>query len=383
MNTVLFPPKGIIFGENALAKLKELSYRRAFIVTGGSSMTRFGIIDRATKYLEESGTEVFVFSGVSKNPTTHDVMKGLAAIQEAKPDVVIAIGGGSAIDCAKCITLFYEFPEINFGNVLTTQLPQKRNTVFIAVPSTSGTGSEATHVSVITDTEKNVKFPIKTNVLRPDMAILDGEIAATMPAPIAAETGMDALGHAIECYTNDALDPFTEVIAREAVMGIMKWLPISYETGSLEARSKMHLYQCMAGIAFSNVGLSMVHGIALAFGGKYNYSHGRSVAIALPFVLEYNRRSSKVTEKLKVLSAAYGCDDIVEEIYKLKERVGIPAGYAGLGLDEETYRADYQFLLDHSMLGSTLVNPVEMTKETMADVLNATYWGNRTLIKQD
>ena len=145
----------------------------------------------------------------------------------------------------------------------------------------------------------------------------------------------------------------------------------------------MHLYQCMAGIAFSNVGLSMVHGIALAFGGKYNYSHGRSVAIALPFVLEYNRRSSKVAEKLKVLSAAYGCDDIVEEIYKLKERVGIPAGYAGLSLDEETYRADYQFLLDHSMLGSTLVNPVEMTKETMADVLNATYWGNRTLIKQD
>lgn len=380
MRKLVLSGKGILTGEGSLLTLKDLKYERALLVTGGSSMIKSGVIARAEKYLQMNGTETDLFSGVPKNPSIEDVLKGLVICRKFKPDVILAIGGGSAMDCAKAILLFYEFPYLNFENVLEFnkkgEIPTERETGLICVPSTSGTGSEVTRGTVITDPEKELKVPIMTDCLRPDLAILDPEITMTMPDHVAAETGMDALTHAIEAYTNHNLDDFDEGLCSSAIIGIMKWLPVSVFDKTLEAREKVHNYQAMAGIGFANVGLGMVHGIAHSFGAAYNMAHGLTNAIILPYVLRYNSRDAVVREKLAELSYRCHCDDIITEIEKMREKLGIPASFREAGITEEMYREKYDLLLEHAMLGATNVNPVKMTIEEMKKMLNVVYTGN-------
>lgn len=380
MRKLVLSGKGILTGEGSLLALKDLKYERALLVTGGSSMIKSGVIARAEKYLQMNGTETDLFSGVPKNPSIEDVLKGLVICRKFKPDVILAIGGGSAMDCAKAILLFYEFPYLNFENVLEFnkkgEIPTERKTGLICVPSTSGTGSEITRGTVITDPEKELKVPIMTDCLRPDLAILDPEITMTMPDHVAAETGMDALTHAIEAYTNHNLDDFDEGLCSSAIIGIMKWLPVSVFDKTLEAREKVHNYQAMAGIGFANVGLGMVHGIAHSFGAAYNMAHGLTNAIILPYVLRYNSRDAVVREKLAELSYRCHCDDIITEIEKMREKLGIPASFWEAGITEEMYREKYDLLLEHAMLGATNVNPVKMTIEEMKKMLNVVYTGN-------
>lgn len=380
MRKLVLSGKGILTGEGSLLALKDLKYERALLVTGGSSMIKSGVIARAEKYLQMNGTETDLFSGVPKNPSIEDVLKGLVICRKFKPDVILAIGGGSAMDCAKAILLFYEFLYLNFENVLEFnkkgEIPTERKTGLICVPSTSGTGSEVTRGTVITDPEKELKVPIMTDCLRPDLAILDPEITMTMPDHVAAETGMDALTHAIEAYTNHNLDDFDEGLCSSAIIGIMKWLPVSVFDKTLEAREKVHNYQAMAGIGFANVGLGMVHGIAHSFGAAYNMAHGLTNAIILPYVLRYNSRDAVVREKLAELSYRCHCDDIITEIEKMREKLGIPASFREAGITEEMYREKYDLLLEHAMLGATNVNPVKMTIEEMKKMLNVVYTGN-------
>ena len=380
MRKLVLSGKGILTGEGSLLALKDLKYERALLVTGGSSMIKSGVIARAEKYLQMNGTETDLFSGVPKNPSIEDVLKGLIICRKFKPDVILAIGGGSAMDCAKAILLFYEFPYLNFENVLEFnkkgEIPTERKTGLICVPSTSGTGSEVTRGTVITDPEKELKVPIMTDCLRPDLAILDPEITMTMPDHVAAETGMDALTHAIEAYTNHNLDDFDEGLCSSAIIGIMKWLPVSVFDKTLEAREKVHNYQAMAGIGFANVGLGMVHGIAHSFGAAYNMAHGLTNAIILPYVLRYNSRDAVVREKLAELSYRCHCDDIITEIEKMREKLGIPASFREAGITEEMYREKYDLLLEHAMLGATNVNPVKMTIDEMKKMLNVVYTGN-------
>lgn len=380
MRKLVLSGKGILTGEGSLLALKDLKYERALLVTGGSSMIKSGVIARAEKYLQMNGTETDLFSGVPKNPSIEDVLKGLVICRKFKPDVILAIGGGSAMDCAKAILLFYEFPYLNFENVLEFnkkgEIPTERKTGLICVPSTSGTGSEVTRGTVITDPEKELKVPIMTDCLRSDLAILDPEITMTMPDHVAAETGMDALTHAIEAYTNHNLDDFDEGLCSSAIIGIMKWLPVSVFDKTLEAREKVHNYQAMAGIGFANVGLGMVHGIAHSFGAAYNMAHGLTNAIILPYVLRYNSRDAVVREKLAELSYRCHCDDIITEIEKMREKLGIPASFREAGITEEMYREKYDLLLEHAMLGATNVNPVKMTIEEMKKMLNVVYTGN-------
>ena len=380
MRKLVLSGKGILTGEGSLLALKDLKYERALLVTGGSSMIKSGVIARAEKYLQMNGTETDLFSGVPKNPSIEDVLKGLVICRKFKPDVILAIGGGSAMDCAKAILLFYEFPYLNFENVLEFnkkgEIPTERKTGLICVPSTSGTGAEVTRGTGITDPEKELKVPIMTDCLRPDLAILDPEITMTMPDHVAAETGMDALTHAIEAYTNHNLDDFDEGLCSSAIIGIMKWLPVSVFDKTLEAREKVHNYQAMAGIGFANVGLGMVHGIAHSFGAAYNMAHGLTNAIILPYVLRYNSRDAVVREKLAELSYRCHCDDIITEIEKMREKLGIPASFREAGITEEMYREKYDLLLEHAMLGATNVNPVKMTMDEMKKMLNVVYTGN-------
>ena len=205
MRKLVLSGKRIITGAGSLAALADLDYKRIMIVTGGRSMIVSHVIERASEYIKKEGTEVLLFSGVPKNPSIDEVRRGLSECKKFQPDCILAIGGGSAIDCAKAILLFYEFPYLTFENVLEYnakgEIPAERRTALVCVPSTSGTGSEVTRGTVITDTEKELKVPIMTDCLRPDIAILDADIVMTMPKNVAAETGMDALTHAIEAYT--------------------------------------------------------------------------------------------------------------------------------------------------------------------------------------
>ena len=302
MKKIVLGKDGIITGSGALEYLTSISYKRVFIVTGGNSMIKTGVIDKAQTYLKQAGCEVTLYSGIKKNPTIEQVMDGLNQMRSIKPDAILAIGGGSAMDAAKAMLLFYDFPELNFENVLEKntkgQIPSKCKTALICVASTSGTGSEVTRGTVITDTKNKIKVPIMTDCLRPDIAILDGSIAMTMPQKIAAETGMDALTHAIEAYTNHNLDDFDEVICKGAIEGIMANLEKSCKEPTVEIRQKIHNYQAMAGIGFANVGLGMVHGIAHSYGAIFDMAHGLTNAIILPYVLEYNRGNDVVKEKL-------------------------------------------------------------------------------------
>lgn len=371
--------KRIVTGSGAISYLNNLSYKRVIIVTGGNSMIKNGIINKAIDLLTASGSEVKIITGIQKNPSFEEVYDGLKVFNEFKPDCVLAIGGGSAMDAAKAMLLFYEFPELNKENVIEYKdkglIPIDRKTDLICIPSTSGTASEVTKTSVITDTEKRLKVPIITDCLRPDIAILDPDITLTMPANIAAETGMDALTHAIESYTNHNLDDFDETLAKGAVAGIIKYLPDSCKKEDAYAREKVHNYSCMAGISFANVGLGMVHGIAHSFGAAFNMGHGLTNAIILPYVLRFNRRDERVSAKLKELSYACHCDDIIEKIEELKTVLGIPNSFSEAGLSEDDFIDNHDLLLDHAMLGATKVNPVTVSKEDMDRMLDVVFYG--------
>lgn len=379
MHRLTLSGKKIITGKGSLKTLSELYFDRIMIVTGGSSMIKSGVIGRAIEYIQKEGCKISVFSGVPKNPSIKDVEKGLIAACDFQPDCILAIGGGSAMDCAKAILLFYEFPYLSFDNVLDYnargKIPAERNTSLICIPSTAGTGSEVTRGTVITDPDKELKVPIMTDCLRPDIAILDSEITMTMPRNVVAETGMDALTHAIEAYTNHNLDDFDEGLCSSAIVGLMKWLPDSVMLETLLAREKVLNYQAMAGIGFANVGLGMVHGIAHSFGAAFNMAHGLTNAIILPYVLRYNSQNAIV--KLKLEELAYRChvDDIISTIEKMREMFDIPATFKEAGISEEEFAQKHDLLLEHAMLGATKVNPVVMTIEEMDKMLNLVYRG--------
>ncbi len=371
--------KRIISGRGAIAFLRTLSYKRVVMVTGGRSMITTGIMDKARDMLEDNGSEVKMISGIRKNPSFEEVEEGLKIFREFCPDCVLAIGGGSAMDAAKAMLLFYEFPYLNRDNVIeykdAGKIPAERKTALICIPSTSGTASEVTRGTVITDVQQKLKVPIMTDCLRPDIAILDGDITMTMPDRIAAETGMDALTHAIESYTNHNLDDFDEALSKAAVTGILKYLPDSCLKQDSFAREKVHNYSCMAGISFANVGLGMVHGIAHSFGAVFNLAHGLTNAVILPYVLTYNQRDAQVREKLEELSYAARCEDIILKITQLKEMLGIPRCFQDAGITQEEFADNRQILLEHAMLGATKVNPVQITKEVMDKMLDVCFYG--------
>lgn len=368
----------LVTGENALDYLGTINYTKAVIVTGGQSMFKTGVIDRVKSIMQKDGKTIAVYSGISKNPTTKQVMEGLEFIRNEQPDCILAVGGGSSIDAAKIMLLFYDFPELNFENVFE-KMPEldnlKAKTQFIAVPSTSGTASEVTKVSVITFEEEQFKKAIRTVNIFPNVAILDPTLPATLPAHIAAETGMDALTHALESYINKNGNDFTDALAKEAIEGIIEWLPESCNQGTIEAREHIHNYQCMAGMAFANSGLGMVHGVSHAFGGMYNVAHGLANAIILPYSMDYNKKDPEVAAKYAKLSRVLG-RDVIEMVKEVKKSVGVPQTIAQAGIAEDVFLRDFDKIVDNSMKGSTVVNPVKVSREDMIKFVKAVYYGN-------
>lgn len=377
MKTLKLNGDKIVTGKGSLSYIKELKGKRIFIATGGNSMFANGTIDRIKAILEECEKEYVIMSGIKKNPDTDIVNKGVSEMKKFCPDTVLALGGGSPIDAAKVMAVFYEYPELNFDNALKIGLPEKRKEIeFISIPTTSGTGTEVTKAAVITFKERDLKIGLKSNAFIPDIAILDPELTMSMPDNVVAETGMDALTHALECYINHNLDDFTECLAKGAIQGLFKYLPISYREKTIESREKVHNYQSMAGMAFHNVGLGMDHGIAHAFGGKYDLGHGLLNGIALPYVLKFNSQNSVVKEKLNRLEKALGIDDLIGAVRKLNNLLDIPSSFKEAGVSESDFYNDFDGLVENSLKGSTQSNPIQVTKEEMEKILKDIYEGH-------
>lgn len=376
MKELRFHGQAILTGRGAVEGLKDLPIGRAFIVTGGSSAVKNGMLDKITGILAAKGCQTLVFSGIPKNPPVGKVVEGIARMREFNPDTVIGVGGGSAIDAAKAMSVFYEHPELDVAIAWRQAIPQKREKIrLIAIPGTSGTASEVTCFSVLTYKEEDLKVGGKSAAFVPDWAILDVDMTLSMPKNVAAETGMDAMAHAVECYTNPALDDFTEAMASGAVAGLYEHLPASVLSGDPAAREKVHNYQCLAGCAFANVGTGLDHGIAHAIGGRYDLGHGLVIAVALPNVIEFNSRDAAVREKLARLARRIGRDDFAAAIRELNGRLGIPVSFKALGISEDDWAAGFDALVENALKGSTRVNPVPVSADDMKVILRSIYEG--------
>lgn len=301
-------PRDIYHGKGSLESLKTFEGKKAMICVGGGSMKRFGFLDRAIGYLKEAGMEVEVFDGIESDPSVETVMRGADAMLKFEPDWIVAIGGGSPIDAAKAMWIKYEYPETTFEDMCKVfGLPKLRTKAhFCAVSSTSGTATEVTAFSIITDYQKGVKFPIADFEITPDVAIVDPELAETMPKKLVAHTGMDALTHAVEAYVSTANCDYTDPLAIHAIEMIQKDLVPSYNE-DMKARYDMHNAQCLAGMAFSNALLGIVHSMAHKTGAAFadygaHIIHGAANAMYLPKVIAFNAKDETAKKRYGVIA---------------------------------------------------------------------------------
>ena len=305
-------PRDIYHGENALEALKAFKGKKAFVCVGGGSMKRFGFLDRVVQYLQEAGMEVKLFEGIESDPSVDTVMKGAKEMQDFGPDWIVAIGGGSPIDAAKAMWIKYEHPECTFEDMCKVfGIPTLRNKAkFCAISSTSGTATEVTAFSIITDYKKGIKYPIADFEITPDVAIVDPALAQTMPKKLVAHTGMDALTHAIEAYVSTANCDYTDPLALHAIEMIRDNLVDSYNEDK-KARSEMHNAQCLAGMAFSNALLGIVHSMAHKTGAVFgdlgaHIIHGAANAMYLPKVIAFNAKDETAKKRYAKIADVIG-----------------------------------------------------------------------------
>ena len=301
-------PRDLYHGKGALEALKTFEGKRAIVCVGGGSMKRLGFLDRAVDYLKEAGMEVQLFEGIESDPSVETVMRGAKAMEEFQPDWIVAMGGGSPIDAAKAMWIKYEYPDITFEEMCKVfGMPKlRRKAHFCAISSTSGTATEVTAFAVITDYEKGIKYPLADFEITPDVAIVDPDLAETMPQKLVAHTGMDAMTHAIEAYVSTANCDFTDPLALYAIKMIQADLVDSYN-GDMAKRDSMHNAQCLAGMAFSNALLGIVHSMAHKTGAAFadygaHLIHGAANAMYLPKVIAFNAKDETAAKRYAVIA---------------------------------------------------------------------------------
>ena len=377
-------PRDIYYGKGSLETLKELKGKSAVIVVGGSSMQKFGFLKKTADYLKEAGMDVHIFEGVEPDPSIETVMRGAAFMRENQPDWIVAIGGGSPIDAAKAMWVFYEYPDKTFEDIKDPfTMPTLRTKAhFVAVPSTSGTASEVTAFSVITDYSTDIKYPLADFNITPDIAIVDPELAETMPKSLTANTGMDALTHAIEAYVAGLHTDFTDPLALHAIKMIQDDLVKSYE-GDMDARDRMHYAQCLAGMSFSNALLGIAHSMAHKTGAVFGIAHGLANAIYLPYVIEFN---AKVAESRYAAIARHiglaGSNDkelvasLVAWCRSMNKALNLPLSLKEYGIDEKDFLDKVQMIAERAIADAcTGSNPRPISAEEMKEVFLCAYYG--------
>ena len=379
-------PRDIYFGEGSLEVLKTIKGKKAVIVTGGSSMQRFGFLKKVEDYLKEAGIEVMLIEGVEPDPSVETVMKGAELMSEFEPDWIISIGGGSPIDAAKAMWIFYEHPEVTFDDVKDPfTVPELRTKAkFLAIPSTSGTATEVTAFSVITDYTTQIKYPLADYNLTPDIAIVDPALAETMPPVLTAHTGMDALTHAIEAYVATMNSPFSDPLAIQAIVMIKEYLIESYK-GDKNARAQMHIAQCLAGMAFSNALLGITHSMAHKTGAVFNIPHGCANAIYLPYVIDYNKKAcadryADIAKALKLKGNSNDelIDALTAMIIEMNQMMDIPNSLKEYGISDEDFNKNVDRISANAILDAcTGCNPRSITVEEMKRLYTCTFTGQK------
>ncbi|MCD8239139.1 MAG: iron-containing alcohol dehydrogenase [Clostridiales bacterium] len=382
-------PRDLYYGKDALSNLKSLEGKKAIIVTGGSSMRRGGFLAKTEEYLKEAGMEVKIFEGVEPDPSVETVMKGAEVMREFEPDWIVAIGGGSPIDAAKAMWAFYEYPDTTFETLCTPfSFPKLRQKAkFAAIPSTSGTATEVTAFSVITDYAKGVKYPLADFEITPDIAIVDPALVTTLPPKQVAYTGMDALTHAIEAYVSTLNSPFTDPLAIKAIEMVFDYLPQSY-AGDMDAREQMHYAQCLAGQAFSNALLGIVHSMAHKTGAAFSTGHiphGCANAIYLPYVIKYNSHEPEALRRYADIARRVGLggtseksqvNALIAKIDEFNAKLNIPKTLKDFGIDEAEFKEKIANIAELAVGDAcTGSNPRAITPEQMEKLFNCTYCG--------
>lgn len=373
----------IYYGINSIEKLKDIKGNRTYIVTD-ELMVELDNVANLTNILDDNNIDWCLFDKVIPDPTIDIIKEGLFDMIQFKPDTIIAIGGGSSLDTAKGILYFY----IKTVEELIEEDNIKKP-LFVAIPTTSGTGSEVTSYSVITDEKNGSKVPITSNDMVPDIAIIDCGFTKTIPPSVTAETGLDVLTHAIEAYVAKDYSDYTDIYAEKAIKHVFSYLLRAYDDGKdMEAREKMHDASCMAGIAFTNAGLGINHSLAHAIGAEYHIPHGRANAILLPYIIEYNsgigedrilevaERYSKISKTLGFphSSTKEGVLSLIEGIKILKEKLNIPITLSEAGMEYNEFRQAIDRIVEKAMRDvCTFANPRDVSKEDLKLILNKAY----------
>ena len=356
-------PRDLYHGKGSVEILKTLKGKKAIVCVGGGSMKKFGFLDKVVAYLEEAGMEVKLFEGIEPDPSVDTVMKGAAVMQEFEPDWIVAMGGGSPIDAAKAMWIKYEYPEITFEEMCKVfGIPELRQKArFVAIPSTSGTATEVTAFSVITDYEKGIKYPLADFEITPDIAIVDSELAETMPKKLVAHTGMDAMTHAVEAYVSTCNCDYTDPLALHAISMIDEHLVDSYN-GDNGARERMHNAQCLAGMAFSNALLGIVHSMAHKTGAAFDdfgahIIHGAANAMYLPKVIEFNAKVESAAKRYAKIADVIGLggetvadkvENLIQDLRGMNDKLNIPQCIKNYGAD--SYFAEQGFVPEEVFL---------------------------------
>jgi len=401
------PPK-IYFEYNSIQYLEKMpNISRAFIVTD-PMMEKLGYLDKVLYYLRKRNKycHAEIFSEVEPDPSVETIMQGVQAMNNFKPDVIIALGGGSAMDAAKGMWLFYEHPDTSFDGLRQKFLDIRKRTFsfpelghkaqMVCVPTTSGTGSEVTSFSVITDKGENIKYPLADYELTPDVAIIDPQFVMTMPKSITADTGMDVLTHAIEAYVSIMASDFTDGLALHAIKLVFEYLHKSYN-GDQVAREKMHNASCIAGMAFTNAFLGLNHSMAHKLGGEYHIPHGRANTILLPYIIKYNSqkptkfpafpkyekfiadvRYAEIAKSLGLpcSTTQEGVDSLIKAIKDLNKSLGLPSSLKECGVDEKVFMDNLMELSEKAFEDQcTTANPRYPLVNEIAGLYKNCYYG--------
>lgn len=403
------PPK-VYFERNSVQYLGKMpKIKKAFIVTD-PMMVELGYVDRVLYHLRNRKEYVHceIFSEVEADPSKETVLKGAEAMAAFQPDVIIALGGGSPMDAAKGMWLFYEHPDTDFNGIKQKFMDIRKRVYkyptlgekaqFVAIPTTSGTGSEVTSFAVITDTENQIKYPLADYELTPDVAIIDPQFVMSVPKVVTADTGMDVLTHAIEAYVSNMANDYTDGLAIKAIQLVFKYLPIAYSNGDDEvAREKMHNASTIAGMAFANAFLGINHSLAHKLGAQFHIAHGRANSILLPHVIRYNakkptkfvafpkyehfiadERYAEISKALDLPASTTqeGVESLIKAIYALAKELNIPMSIKDNGVDKKEFESVVDVMAERAFGDQcTTANPKMPLVKELADVYRAAYKG--------
>ena len=405
-------PEKIYFESGSIAYLEKMpDIERAFIVTD-EGMVKLGYVDKLLYHLRKREKHVHceIFSEVESDPSFETVNKGLELMNNFKPDVIIALGGGSPIDAAKGMWLFYEHPDADPEGLRLKFMDIRKRTYkfpklgqkakMVAIPTTSGTGSEVTSFAVLTDKVNNKKYPLADYELTPDVAIVDPDLVLSLPKTVTADTGMDVLTHSLEAYVSNMASDFTDGLAEKAAELVVNYLPNAFENGEKDvvAREKMHNASTIAGMAFTNAFLGVCHSLAHKIGAEFHLAHGRINAILLPYVIRYNasrptkfvsfpkyeyfiadEKYANIAKKLglKAYTVEEGVSSLIAKVKELNKFLGIPSSFKDAGIDETEFMSKVDILADRAFEDQcTTANPRVPLVEELKQILIDSYYGN-------